>query len=618
LASFDTGPHGANVFQGTTISITGLLTPEPGLKNRFFSINVGEIDAQGINLGSVTVSGDLGQILAGVVTNDPQTVAVGSLTLGSFGVYGSATGAASFVSVVTGSLGSLTVKGDMTGVFLDVTGNIAAGSNEKITIDGSLIGGALQNTGSIQSGGNMGPVTVLQDVVAGSGAYTGFIKSGGTTGTVGIDGFLGAGAPPAYQQGNVGNFSGFIESAGNITGAVTVANMFGGSGVLSGSVLSGGALADVHVTGSVIGGAGNGSGAIVSMNNMGSVTIGKSGAGGNVMGGTGDQSGLITAGQAFDTAGNDFQPTKVAASIASIHLYGNLQGSTGTESGTIASNLDGTIGTAGGNAPTITIDGNVIGASASAGSILGGTLGNIVIGNALSGGSGAFSGEIYATKGIGNVTVGSISGGKDSVESGGIDSGGDLGMVTVTQGTYGGGANISQSDYYPVLIEAAGINPAHQSVMGDRAIAGVTISGGALFTDIKAGYTLGNPVNPNAGIGPIVVIGSWTEGSIVAGVENTGGVTDSYGNSDDVAIALPPGKTAFKSTIASIDITGQVTGAAVLGTDGYNFGFVAQDIGSFAADGMTYLLPPAGTPKGVQFNSAEVNPDVNIDIVAFI
>ncbi len=122
-------------FTGTTISITAKQTTRGG--NSF--VNIGRINAAGVDLGSVTVAGDLGRLDAGTIGGNAKTPGLKSLTVQSMGLLGTSTqgdepGLQTGVTVV-GALGSLTVKNDLrTSVTVLSEGDGVLG---KVTIGGS-------------------------------------------------------------------------------------------------------------------------------------------------------------------------------------------------------------------------------------------------------------------------------------------------------------------------------------------------------------------------------------------------------------------------------------------------------------------------------------------------
>ena len=157
-------------------------------------VNVGAIDATGLQLGKVKVTGDLGQIDVGAGAK-----ALKSLTVGSLGAFGAATQAAGVVdpllSEIDGKVGKLTVQRDVKDAIVEVSGKLG-----KVLIGGSLVDSGLpalpaRASGSIGvflNGGippvsashagtifalNIGPVTVRGDISGGEITAEAEIKS---------------------------------------------------------------------------------------------------------------------------------------------------------------------------------------------------------------------------------------------------------------------------------------------------------------------------------------------------------------------------------------------------------------------------------------------------------
>src|SRR6266568_748094 len=81
---------------------------------------LGQINATGIDLGTVTIDGDLGRILAGDATTN--TTGLAGLTAQSLGRFGTSTGAVDLHTGILGKLGTLTVKSDVKEAFVQVLG----------------------------------------------------------------------------------------------------------------------------------------------------------------------------------------------------------------------------------------------------------------------------------------------------------------------------------------------------------------------------------------------------------------------------------------------------------------------------------------------------------------
>ncbi|MGA3170577.1 MAG: hypothetical protein ABSE62_06145 [Chthoniobacteraceae bacterium] len=267
---------------GMDISITSVLGINPGVTN------VGYINASGIALGNVTVGGDLGRIAAGNFVHGIQ-----SLTVDSFGVQGLGTQqpvGANLNTLIAGSVGSITVNGDIDGASIGVGGG-AHGVLGSLTITGNINGGTADYSGSVRTQGGITNVLVDGAINGGMGYDSGVIGTAGTMGTVVIEGSLNGGngsfsgailstKPMQSVQidgsinGGVGMDSGQVGSASSL-GSVTVeGSVFGGNGPLSGVILATGNITSVTIDNGLIGGNGASSGEIGSGHNIGTVTVG--------------------------------------------------------------------------------------------------------------------------------------------------------------------------------------------------------------------------------------------------------------------------------------------------------------------------------------------------------
>ena len=191
-------------------------------------VNVGLIDANGLDLGIVTIDGDIGRILAGDA--DATTASIKSLTAQSLGVFGTSTQDAdgSTVSVFTGKAKSIAIAGFVSGslVFDGGEGTPALGTAGSITIGGDLLGGAAKYSGSIVASGSIGSVTIGGTLRGGSTGGTG-IFSGGSIGALSIGAVLGdsAGFPVVIAaQGFTNPTAATALAIGSLTVAGTVQN----------------------------------------------------------------------------------------------------------------------------------------------------------------------------------------------------------------------------------------------------------------------------------------------------------------------------------------------------------------------------------------------------------
>ncbi|MEQ1859188.1 MAG: hypothetical protein ABMA13_04570, partial [Chthoniobacteraceae bacterium] len=145
--------HAAD-FTGAGITITAKPGPLGG--NGF--VNVGYVNATGIDLGAVKIAGDLGRINAGTVGGDAKVPALKSLDVQSLGLLGTSTQAAGgdSRSIITGALAKLAVKGDMRGSI-----NVNGATDGKL--GSATIGGSIVNN-------NVGPIFVTLNAQAGIGS----------------------------------------------------------------------------------------------------------------------------------------------------------------------------------------------------------------------------------------------------------------------------------------------------------------------------------------------------------------------------------------------------------------------------------------------------------------
>ena len=160
-------------------------------------VNVGAINATGIDLSKIRVDGDLGQIDIG--SGDPRKPALKSLSVASLGTQGASTQTPGtqnpLLSEVNGSLGELNVKRDVQNAVVNASGKIG-----KVLIGGNLIDNAppltierrLPSIGVFLNGGipppnashagaifapDIGSVTVMGDIDGGEiGAETAIKK----------------------------------------------------------------------------------------------------------------------------------------------------------------------------------------------------------------------------------------------------------------------------------------------------------------------------------------------------------------------------------------------------------------------------------------------------------
>ncbi len=450
---------------GTDLSITGVPTKGIGGDGH---VNVGAIVATNINLGNVTISGDLGSIMVG---NGPKnSPALASLTVQSLGRYGFSTqdpANPSDLCVINGPLGKLAVKSDVLGTdFITIGGSTS--NIGSITIGGSVLGnGFTLFGGDIASAGDIGTVTIGGDIRGNDGIGSGEIDAQGKIGSVTVGGNL---------IGGSDDNAGAIAAGGGI-GQITInGSIRGGTGVNSGQINAGGSVAGVTVGGSLIGGAGDSSGAIKSGGNMGQVKINGAIRGGfgphsgyifangklagltvgqSIVGGTGDFGGSVACGSDMGSvtiggsivggAGQGTGEIAPVGVLAGIKVNGSILGGTGQYSGRVfCSNAIDSVFVGG------SVVGNPTSLAANNGQVAagGGIPGGFQIGGSVIGGAADYSGDLFASSDVGASQVGgNIVGGSATGESGWLACGGTLtslqvgGSLEASPGTYNGSIN---------------------------------------------------------------------------------------------------------------------------------------------------------------------------------
>lgn len=531
--------------------------------------DVGFIDATGLDLGVVSLRGDLGAIDAGDPTSS--TPAIKSLAVQSVGRFGLETGAVDLNSNLVGSLGKLTVKSDFCGN-LSITGGVD-GNLGSVTIGGSLMGGTVDNTGRIDTTNNIGAIKIAGSIVAGTGNNTGRIGANKTILSLTIGGSLFVGT-------DVG--SGRLDA--DKIGALKIGHdMFG-------LVQTIGDLGPTTIGGSIVGGDRSFSGGINVGNKLTSLKV----------------MGSIKAGTASNTGNVEFISGN-AVTHGAIFVGGDLQGGP-SSSGSLFTK---------GKVTSITINGSIIGGSGggSSGVVSGDEIVSLRVGRNLLGGSIGTgdanltrSGAIEADR-IGSLFVGgSVITGLDESAAGNlirnaaisIDE--TLGAVTIRGSIIGrtgsGGATLA-------AIVARGVN-ALPTDTTNIAIKSLTVLGTVEQANILAGYTSGlSAVNGDAQIGKVTVGGNWIASNLVAGVQDDADapLNDFFGDGDDqVATGV---SATIVSRIGAIVIKGSVVGTSATGGD--SFGFVAQQITSFSAGGIKATLT-TGTdlPFRLPLNSFDV------------
>lgn len=514
----------AAIFAGTDLSITAKRTAAGGDGY----VNVGEIDAAdfdggtALDLGRVSIKGDLGRILVGDA--DPAT-GLKSLTLqslGEAGIFTQATGGvfpASLNSAITGNLGSVKIAGSVVGAAIGALNDIGS-----VTIGGSIFGDATAGSGGIVSLGKIGPVKVGGSIVGGDGDNTGRIATSGSIASLTIGGSL---------VGGGGTKSGFVMA--DQIGMVKIGgSILGGSGTESGRIVATGDLASLTLGGSLAGGRGDSSGS-VAVTNLGSLkiardvrgdslnsgqvlafSIGSVAIGGSILSGFSDFSGEIhVVGTSLGTVkvGGDLRKEGTAAgggiysdggNIGKVTIRGGILGTSKVAAGGFAAfvgpvfvggNVEGGIG--GGRILGVTIGGSLIGGTtASTGLLIAFTsLGPVKIGGDIVGGTTDLSGSIGSNGSLASVQVGGSVIGGTAPGSGAIRAAADAGPVVV-RGDLRGGSGMESGRID--MVNAASIFIGG-SVIGGTADDTGAIEAGGTIKSLKLGGDLRSGPRPLAG-----------------------------------------------------------------------------------------------------------------------
>lgn len=168
------------------------ITAKPGPSGGNGLVNIGSIEIPGLAAGKINVAGDLGRYVGGLAANGkPGTT---SLTVHSYGILGTSTGAASTISSFAGGIGKLTVAADLRDESLQTSG---AGSGfGDIKIDGDFINTNGRGYVTTSSAGSIGGVKI------GGSFLTAQIYSATSIGAIAIGGDLVGGGFPDVIYAN--------------------------------------------------------------------------------------------------------------------------------------------------------------------------------------------------------------------------------------------------------------------------------------------------------------------------------------------------------------------------------------------------------------------------------
>jgi hypothetical protein len=431
--------------------------------------------------------------------------------------------------VVTESIHSrdAAVSADNDGLIL-TTGNIDSiliGTNRAHTADtpaDGLVGGKGDNSGSNLVGGTVGTALIQGDITGGEGVASGVLSAGKNIGRVEVRGFLlGGDGDSSGEIGAAGNL-GVVKIARTVNGQVQ-SGITAGAGTDSGLVFAFGSINDATVVGDITGAAAisdeatgisahaGGVSAVVALKKL-TVT-------GSLVGGVGDHlSGFIEG----------------TGSLGTIAISGNVLGGDGDNSGVIITD---------GAASSITVSGYVLGGDGvSSGGVLtgfagAGKLGSLVIGDGLSGGAGDGSGFIDAFSiGSARILVKDSSIGRAAVQGLGGDASGAIHVASGAGTIFLGGAVAGGEGANSGVVDVHGATKSliAGDVMGAKGKSSGAILASDLVTDTKitAGsfgtITVGDIVGGDGALSGRVVadggIGSLTAGNLLQGVGELSGL----------------------------------------------------------------------------------------------
>jgi hypothetical protein len=605
-------------------------------------VDVGWVNATGKDIGTVTISGDLGRVTAGDATT--KTPGLRALRVGSLGVRDPAITqepGGNLLSVVNGSIGSLTVAGAVHWASVSATGGVdgrigsvkiggdltadpstvstgliqATGAIGPVSIGGNVVG-ADQQTSGLLAGGMLGPVTILGNIQGGVGT-----DSAAIIGNLGIRGLtVGSKAAAGSVTGGAGPGSASIRTSGGDIGRVTITgSLIGGAGAGSAAIQSvtalgkGGKIGPVAITGDVTGDAtGTDSASIradggIASIHVGSLTgradhsasiraggsVGPVTVTGDVTGGSGDYSGAIT------TTGG----------IASVTITGSVTGGAGNFSGGIQVGHNN-VSPTGASLGPVKILGDLTGgggdysgavqayATLVGTKVVGGRIAAVTVVGDVTGGNGKYSGAVYAQDRIGPVRIGtatkngSLTGGVGLFSGSVVAAGAGIAAVTVFGDVTGGAGDFSAAintngKLGPVAVHANGVGNKGDVTGGNgnrsASIHGLTVARMTVDGSVTGGHGVNSAsILADRTIGAVIVNTDWVGASIAAGVDP--GLDGYFGTGDDVK--------SFAGSIGSITIKGTADGSAGAFSSTDHFAFTAAWVKSLKINGATITLTP--------------------------
>ena len=582
----------STLFSGTKVTVTSTRNPLAGGDG---TVNLGFIDATGVSLGAVSVTGDLGRIDAGsTVPTFLPTKALASLKVYSMGALDGATlpSGVQQTSEIFGKVGAITVRGSVKGVLFNVTGD-DAGSIDSITIGGSLIGTADGDSGRFATTGKIGIVTIKGSIIGDAGQHSGSIAARGPIASIIVGGSVSGGRSDTPSTDGTG----VIRSDASI-GSVTIGgSILGGTQQDSGLISTAGDLKSLKVLGAIVGGsAGTSNGGIFVDGNVGTISIK-----GDVIGGAADDSGLLRiggkatsiqllgalVGGAGERSGSLQVGTSVADAVGLLSIGRDLRGSTGEDSGSIRTE---------GPVKQLIVRGDILGGTAfGTGSIFANAVGQLSISGSVVGGDldDVASDDLEASaliqikKASSIIIGGSLVSGSDYSGSNVILNSATIRVEQNVGKLIIKGSVLGTADTQ-IFITASGQETIFLNTDQDVAFGSIAIGGSVIHSSILAGYGTGTVAteseeNPNAQIGTVVVGGDWIASNLLSGAR----WSDSFGDGLD-SKAAGVDSPAITARIKSIAIVGQIIGTASSSTD--QFRFMAQAIDTMTVGGSLVSL----------------------------
>ncbi len=189
-----TGPNSAGQLQRLVLgaAFTGAsitITAKPGANGGNGFVNIGFLDATGVDLGAVSIAGDLGRIVAGTVGGDAKVPALKSLTVETMGMLGTSTQnpGGNTNTVLEGGLPKLSVKGDVR-VSLTLNG-VSDGKLGSATVGGSFTVANGGGSTIINASAGIGTLKIGGDI---RGTDTADVKitTNGAIGTLSVGGSI--------------------------------------------------------------------------------------------------------------------------------------------------------------------------------------------------------------------------------------------------------------------------------------------------------------------------------------------------------------------------------------------------------------------------------------------